>query len=829
MPFTASMERRSKPRSGITLGGIGTGGIELRQDGVFYNWHIFNNIPFGTGERLLWPEAAMLFFVLRYQEQGKAPRMKLLQIDDLYEAAAIPLHHYIFPWLSGVDRVEYSACFPYAWLRFIDKQMPFEVEMEAFSPFIPHDVKNSSLPAIIFNFKITSLSDRPVDVMLMASLRSGVGYDNRQKMHTSRVLSSDGVAGFEYSCMGMDTEAASYGSQALVSLSGDSSYFLGWEHLHPHYEIALRNNRLPNIDATAERCKTDAQTGEKSGLERLFGTAAVSASLEPGGVLRNTFLTGWHFPNLYSDDHGESAPRKKVGNYYNRYFENAGAVLEYVRQNLQDLSQRTLTFKQDFYDSSLPDYVLDQINSQLNTFVSSAWLTQDGSFAIHEGMTADQSWGPMATVDVAYYGAIMTLALFPELDQSMLRAHARLQTEFGQVNHGIERNFDYVDPMDRRESRVDMPGEFIGQVIRHAFWTGDDAFLKDMWPHVLKAADFIINERDANVDMLPDMSGANSSFDNLPMFGAAAFTSSIWLSALDHIVAAAKVLGDAASMQKWAEIRAAAGQQFESKLWNGRYYRLYHDCGGPSDTLDDGCFTDQVIGQWSSRLVGLRDVLPRERIHAALNAIFDLSFDKEYGLRNCSWPGDGFWHEIPDSMWVDQVNTCWTGVELEFAALLMYEGFFDQALQIIRCVNERYTDAGIYFDHQEFGGHYYRPMSAWSIINASLGLSIQRNCYRFSPWKNDQPLKLFFAHPGGTGQYDWDPRSGSLTIRSLSGTWQVREIRLPDLWDDIPQLDLPSEAYNARVDGNELVVLFPSIRPVTSLTMRPAERGNRGG
>lgn len=43
-------------RSGIALGGIGTGSIEMRADGNFYNWSIFNNYPKGSGKALVIPE-----------------------------------------------------------------------------------------------------------------------------------------------------------------------------------------------------------------------------------------------------------------------------------------------------------------------------------------------------------------------------------------------------------------------------------------------------------------------------------------------------------------------------------------------------------------------------------------------------------------------------------------------------------------------------------------------------------------------------------------------------------------------------------------------------
>lgn len=42
-------EANSRVRSGIAIGGIGTGSIELRKDGNFYNWTIFNNYPLSTG------------------------------------------------------------------------------------------------------------------------------------------------------------------------------------------------------------------------------------------------------------------------------------------------------------------------------------------------------------------------------------------------------------------------------------------------------------------------------------------------------------------------------------------------------------------------------------------------------------------------------------------------------------------------------------------------------------------------------------------------------------------------------------------------------------
>src|SRR5271157_82916 len=107
MSFTATTKRNCKPRSGIALGGIGTGSFELRQDGVFYNWTIFNNKPLNNGPAFPFAHNSMLFFVVRFQEKGKEPKMRLLQIEDHFGAAGIidHPHFYVFPWISGVDKI----------------------------------------------------------------------------------------------------------------------------------------------------------------------------------------------------------------------------------------------------------------------------------------------------------------------------------------------------------------------------------------------------------------------------------------------------------------------------------------------------------------------------------------------------------------------------------------------------------------------------------------------------------------------------------------------------------------------------------------------------
>jgi uncharacterized protein (DUF608 family) len=767
------MKRDHKPRSGIALGGIGTGSVELRADGVFYNWNIFNNNPFGTGPSFPFPENSMLFFIVRYEEQGCDPKMKILQIDSGNEVGGILSHIYQFPWMTGVDETEYEGVFPFVRMRFRDADMPLDVELEAFSPFVPHDVDASSLPCAAFRFNVRSRAKRPVHVMLMASMRSGVGYDVEEKTHRSRLRRGKSQVLFEHGAGRMSKKHASWGTQALASLSRESTYYLGWEHLHPYYEIVIRSRELPDVDDSAGRNSRDPKTGRLKGMSRFFSTVARSVRLARGKSFEHDFVMAWHFPNLYSEnqEHVE-------GHRYASRFRDAASVAEHVANNLGDLRSRSRAFVDDLYASTVPEFVLDQVNSQLNTLHTGAWLTKKGDFGIQEGMTQAHEYGPLATMDVGMYGSVSTAALFPELDKAMFRAHKRLQMASGEIGHGIARDFRRHDEREVVTERIDLVPQYAIMVLRGYFWTGDRAYLEEMWTSVKRALEFSAEHRDPNRDGLPDHKGAKCTYDNFPMFGAGSYSGSLWLAALVYAVKAAGVMRDTKAEARFSELLARARDTFERKLWNGSYYRLYNDEGGERGDLDEGCLVDQLIGQWATDMIGAGSIVRRDRVRKALRRIVSLCFRPEQGLRNAAWPGDAFLHPVEKDVWVDQANTCWTGVELAFASFLIYEGLVHEGLKVVRNVDRRYRKAGMYWDHQEFGGHYYRPMSAWAILNALAGLTIDGDAYGFAPRLPERNQRLFFAFGSGTAHFarEVKGRRECLAVEVKTGTFRCREI-----------------------------------------------------
>jgi len=824
----------NRTRSGVALGGIGTGYVELRKDGQFYNWTIFNNQPLSTGAPLhlkTYPnkkvEEALQFFVVRYQEEGEDVKLKLLQLNDSQFEGGLESITYYYPWMTGVERIEYQGRFPFVKMKFTDPEMPFVIYMEAFSPFIPHDPKNSSLPGVYFNFSIEATGDKDVSVMLIASQRNLVGYDLLEKYFRTDLEEGPGYVFFSQTAGGMDTTHSSFGEMGFASLSEQSTWHLGWEHKHPYYENLLFTDRFENINDTDGRNFTDPYTGEKVGRygqrekeQRCFSSVAVTTDLSPGEKIDHDFVMTWYFPNNYGA-YSDAQRRDEIwekdytfgqkitkdqGHYYENFFSSAGEVARYMITNKVELTARTKQFTEDFYASSLDQFVLDQVNSNLNTFITSTTFIENGNFGIREGMSPYKSWGPNTTIDVSLYGSSAIINLFPELWKSAMRTHKELQAPDGEINHGLGYDLDYTQNGTWGVfHRIDMPGNYIQLVLRDYFHTNDRAYLEEMWPSLKRAVEYVLNERDEDNDMMPDMTGIMCSYDNFPMYGLSSYIQSQWIAAMKSMMIAAEIMEDDEGYKRYEEIYLKGSGLMDEHLWNGEYYILSKDytglCSGMEGATerDDACLTDQIIGQWIAHQSSLGYLFDETHVKKALQKIMELSFKDGFGLRNCSWPEYPELFPIHESnLWVDQANTPWTGVELAFASFLIYEGYVEDGLDVIREVDNRQRNAGLYWDHQEFGGHYYRPMAAWQIMNAFLGLGINQGTYSFSPKTEGNEYVLFFAFSGGTAHYV--KRGQQVSIRVLTGTFNPAVLELADhgletgdlhVYLDGEQLDIP--------------------------------------
>ena len=128
--------------SGIPLGGIGVGNVNFSPSGRFTRIGINNmHMPQKRTEAC--------FFALWPGRGGEALR---LVRDSLAQYG-----------MEGVEHTGYTGLFPGATLRF-GGETPLQPEIRAWSGLVPHNAKDSSLPVVWFEIRLTSPDDREAAV-----------------------------------------------------------------------------------------------------------------------------------------------------------------------------------------------------------------------------------------------------------------------------------------------------------------------------------------------------------------------------------------------------------------------------------------------------------------------------------------------------------------------------------------------------------------------------------------------------------------------------------------------------------------------------------------
>jgi uncharacterized protein (DUF608 family) len=141
---------------GMPVGGLFAGQLYLGGDGKLWNWDIFNGKVFTGAEHYAHPMKPSEFLPL---QQGFS-----LKIGD----RTIPLD------TNGFADVTFRGEYPIGTVRYKDPSVPLSVTLEAFSPFIPLDVEDSSLPATVMRFTLANTSSATVEATLSGALENAV-------------------------------------------------------------------------------------------------------------------------------------------------------------------------------------------------------------------------------------------------------------------------------------------------------------------------------------------------------------------------------------------------------------------------------------------------------------------------------------------------------------------------------------------------------------------------------------------------------------------------------------------------------------------------------
>ncbi|MCR5781387.1 MAG: hypothetical protein K6G90_01485, partial [Clostridia bacterium] len=531
---------------------------------------------------------------------------------------------------------------------------------------------------------------------------------------------------------------------------------------YPFAASVLRRIRDLRPDFPANRKEQEALLNALRSQERLlkadeFGAAALCSTLRlaPGEKKTVRFIVTWFFPNHYSKD------GRRLGHYYENLYRGAEEANDFLRNNRSSVFDKAVGFSHLLYDTTLPEAYPDCWSGHLSTIVKCSWYLKDGKFGLWEG----QGFCGFHTTDISYHASFGLLAFFPDLQLGQMRMGAAFQREDGRVHHFFTPDLDHVD---NGFDRVDMNNQFTLMVFRDYLYTGDAGYLKDMWPHVIRAMDSI-SLLDTDGDGLPDKDTKRNTYDAWNFAGTPVYISLLRLAALKAATGIADETGDGVRAAEWRSLLNKGLLSLEDRLWNGGYYDLWRS----DDDTDETLMTDQLDGEWFLRSAGIGGNLSDERIRSVLRIILDQNFDHDGGLINATCPAGQ--HTTLFSHKNCQAEAVWTGIGYVTAALCLSVGLINDADSLVTVIRDNQSRLGALWDHWECGHHYTRPMSSWTTLNAALGLRIDRarRILKLSPIMQNVTLPLCIPGVLGTVVVKDGAVKISIAEGSLDG-WTIR-------------------------------------------------------
>src|SRR5579871_3040550 len=407
------------------LGGIGTGTVSLGARGELRDWEIFNR----PAKRRILPCS---FVALRIESEGERPLLRV--VEGPPQPPFRGWNGYNHESGQGLPHFQQSTLlgkYPIATVDFEDRALPVTVSLEAFTPFVPLNVDDSSLPVVVFRYGITNRSQKPTKVSLAFSLLNAVGYDgktflednehpgfgkNRNTFRQEQV-SGTKVAGLDLTSEKYAADNPLHGSMALLTT-------------HPSFTTRTNcvedewwdcNQTWVNEFTTTGKFQNSASSEPTPDGVTGYGTLAPDALLAPGESTAMTFVLAWHFPVRENYWHSKDAQvrGRKLTNYYGTRFKSAWDVALHTASRLPELERKIRLFTDTFFSSTLPPEVLEAVSSQASILRTNTCILLEGKqFFAFEGCADDEALGWMNCSHVWNYEQALAF-LFPELERSM--------------------------------------------------------------------------------------------------------------------------------------------------------------------------------------------------------------------------------------------------------------------------------------------------------------------------------------------------------------------------------------------------------------------------
>jgi uncharacterized protein (DUF608 family) len=751
------------------LGGIGAGMFCLEGTGAMSHFAMHHR-PDNLNEPIVFSAVSVKGKegVTARVLEGPIPKRKIFgsRMKDLSPGTGLFGKHYGLPRFANST---FQARFPFGTVELWDAKVPVAAKVTGWSPFVPLNADDSSLPAAGLEYTFENVSDEKLEIVYSyhaINFMAGEGSNNHQ------VILADSQRGFVLDQPAIEGQPWKQGAFSAVTDHPEAIVDCAW----------FRGGWFDSVTTiwnTIEAGEWKQNSPINDGLPSPGGSIYVPITLQPLEKQTVRIMLAWYVPesNLNAGvpdaatqvNPTQPAPPLYHKPWYAGRFKDISEASSYWHRHYLRLREETEVFTDSLYNTTLPSAVVEAIAANLSILKSPTVHRQfDGRFWAWEG-SEDQRGSCHGTCTHVWNYAQALPHLFPDLERTIR------ETEFneGQDDQGHQ-NFRVplpIQPADH-DFHAAADGQLGGIMKIYREWriSGDTDWLLKLWPKVKQSLHYCIETWD------PDKTGVlsephHNTYD-IEFWGPDGMCSSIYLGALKAAARIAEVFGD--SSDEYNAIYARGRHYLEYELFNGEYFEqkimweglrapspihvkeawnvnysaeamalLQEE--GPKYQYGVGCLSDGVIGAWLAEMCGLGEILDRDKVRSHLLSVYkynlrtDLSehvnpqrpgfaIGDDGGLLLCTWPKGG-----KLSLPFVYSNEVWTGIEYQVASHLFSLGCIEEGLEIVKICRDRYDGSTRNpFNEYECGHWYARAMASYGLLQGWSGIrydAVERTLY----------------------------------------------------------------------------------------------------
>lgn len=530
----------------------------------------------------------------------------------------------------------FSARFPFASVRLFDKDMPISVELKAWNPFIPGDEDDSGLPVAGLEYTFTNVSKDDVECIFSFNTRN---FMFRSEHARSAVEAFPG--GFVLLQEPPQNQPDIEGKFAIwttaENVSVDHCMFRGgW--FDP---LTMSWNKVASGDTTS------VAPAEGAPGAALYVPLTIKAGEQKTVCLR----FAWYVPHsvhrigllaqndndrgpVYNADDWKDVP-DRYEPYYSRRFSGVEDVAAYWNDNYERLKAKTSLFTKTFYDTTLPEEVVEAVSANLTILKSPTVMRQhDGRFWVWEG--SGDRWGSCHGSCTHVWNYAQAIPhLFPRMERSLRETEFLVDQALD--GHQVFRANIPISPV-HHDFHSACDGQLGGILKVYRDWriSGNTEWIKKLYPRIKESIDYCIRTWD------PRHTGAleephHNTYD-IEFWGPDGMCTSLYAGALNSFVKISKALKK--PCKEYEALLEKSGKYLTEQLWNGEYFyqkvrwkdlsagnpataQMFHagyspealailEKEGPKYQYGTGCISDGVIGCWLSLVCGLDEPIGKE-------------------------------------------------------------------------------------------------------------------------------------------------------------------------------------------------------------------------